>query len=308
MSDTLERAAAIIREACGPRLRESFPMAPMTTFRIGGPAALYLEPDADEDLAAAGRAVRETGLPVFVLGKGSNVLVPDEGFPGLVLRLGRGFRWAARDGDRLRAGAAMPLPALSGVALRHALTGLEFGVAIPASLGGAVRMNAGAHGREMADALETIDVYRLTSSARVHVSVADAGFAYRCSVLPADGVVVGATVLLGPGDPAAIRAAMEQARDWRRQTQPLAEPNCGSVFTNPPGDHAARLIDAAGLKGLSSGGAHVSEKHANFIVAEPGATARDVVELIERIRARVLEASGIALEPEVRLLEPRHDG
>lgn len=202
----------------------------------------------------------------------------------------------------------MPLPALSGVALRHALTGLEFGIAIPASLGGAVRMNAGAHGREMADALETIEVYRLTEMARVELAAADAGFAYRRSALPADGLVVGATVLLVPGDPATIRAAMEDARDWRRRTQPLAEPNCGSVFTNPPGDHAARLIDAAGLKGLQVGGARVSEKHANFIVAGPGATASDVVELIERIRARVLDASGVELQPEVRLLAVPRDG
>jgi UDP-N-acetylmuramate dehydrogenase len=118
-------------------------------------------------------------------------------------------------------------------------------------------------------------------------------------------VVVGATVSLTPGDPAAIRAAMEEARAWRRRTQPLAEPNCGSVFTNPPGDHAARLIDAAGLKGLRVGGAHVSDKHANFIVADPGSTSHDVVTLIERIRARVRDASGVDLETEVRLLEPR---
>jgi UDP-N-acetylmuramate dehydrogenase len=308
MSLAVERAAEILRETCGPRVRESFPMAPLTTFRIGGRAAIYLEPEDDDDLAAVGRAVGETGVPVSVLGKGSNVLVPDDGFPGLVLRLGRGYRWAAHVGDRLRAGGAMPLPALSGVALRHALTGLEFGIAIPASLGGAVRMNAGAHGREMADALETIEVYRLTELARVELAVADAGFGYRRSALPADGLVVGATALLVPGDPATIRAAMEDARDWRRRTQPLAEPNCGSVFTNPPGDHAARLIDAAGLKGLQVGGARVSEKHANFIVAGPGATARDVVELIEQIRARVLDASGIELQPEVRLLAVRDDG
>src|SRR5205085_8344871 len=134
------------------------PLAPLTTFRIGGPGALYLEPESMRDLAAASRAVRETGVPVVVLGKGSNVLVSDEGFPGLVLRLGRGFRWAARDGARLTAGGAMPLPALANVALQHSLGGLEFGVAIPASFGGAVRMNAGAHDGSLDRVVEAVEV------------------------------------------------------------------------------------------------------------------------------------------------------
>src|SRR5437867_1498614 len=138
------RAEEILRAACGDRVRTSFSLAPLTTFRIGGPAALFLEPESMRDLTAASRAVRESDIPFAVLGKGSNVLVSDEGFPGLVLRLGKGFRWAARDGSRLRAGGSMPLPALAGVALTHAMSGLEFGVAIPATLGGAVRMDAGA--------------------------------------------------------------------------------------------------------------------------------------------------------------------
>jgi UDP-N-acetylmuramate dehydrogenase len=245
---------------------------------------------------------------VVTLGKGSNVLVPDEGFPGLVLRLGRGYRWAARDGDRLTAGAAMPLPALAGVALRHALTGLEFGVAIPASLGGAVRMNAGAHGHEMADVVETIELYLLGRRRREMRAGAEAGFSYRRSALPEDAVVVGATLVLGPGEIGSIRAAMDEVRDWRRRTQPLAEPNCGSVFKNPPGDHAARLIDAAGLKGTRVGGAEVSSRHANFIVAVPGTSARDVTALIEMVRAAVEQDSGVLLEPEVHLLEATDDG
>jgi UDP-N-acetylmuramate dehydrogenase len=307
VSEALARAGAIIRETCGPRLREGFAMAPLTTFRIGGPAALFLEPEDDADLVAAGRALAETGIPIVTLGKGSNVLVPDEGFPGLVVRLGRSYRWAARDGDRLTAGGAMPLPALAGVALRHALRGLEFGVSIPATLGGAVRMNAGAHGREMVDVVETIDLFDLRSSRRTTIAVDDAGLTYRHSSLPPDAVVVGATVVLEPGDQRAIRRTMEEARDHRRRTQPLAEPNCGSVFANPRGDHAARLIDAAGLKGTRVGGVRVSEKHANFIVASPGASANDVVTLIELVRARVREDTGVELVPEVRLLRPVSD-
>lgn len=301
MSD-LAHAAAILRAACGDRVRADFPMAPLTTFRVGGPAGLYLEPESETDLAAAGRAVTEAGIPVVVLGKGSNVLVSDGGFPGLVLHLGRSYRWSARAGDHLTAGGAMPLPAMAGVALRHSLTGLEFGVAIPATLGGAVRMNAGAHGHEIAEVLESVEVFRLREGATVTIRAADAGFSYRHSALGDDAVVIGARVRLDRGEPSAIRARMDEVRAWRRATQPLAEPNCGSVFKNPRGDHAARLIEAAGAKGRRVGGASVSTKHANFIVAEPGARAADVVALIEEVRSLVEAHDGVHLEPEVQLV------
>src|SRR5688500_17783930 len=146
-------AADILREIAGDRLRVDFPLAQLTSFRIGGPAALYLEIESPEDLRAVARAVGEAHVPFVVIGKGSNVLVADEGFPGLVVRLGRSYRWAAREGGVLRAGAAMPLPALAGVALAHGLSGLEFGGAIPASVGGSVRMNAGAHGHSLDEVL-----------------------------------------------------------------------------------------------------------------------------------------------------------
>jgi UDP-N-acetylmuramate dehydrogenase len=302
MSDAVRRAEAILRAACGDRVRTRYPLAPLTTFRIGGPAALYLEPQGDGDLVAAAEAVRETGVPFVVLGKGSNVLVADDGFPGLVLRLGRGFRWAGRDGERLSAGAAMPLPALAGVALAHALSGLEFGVAIPGSVGGAVRMNAGAHGGEMAQVVEAIDVFEMGRGARRRVPASSARLAYRRSELPADGVIVAATLVMRPAEPSEIRARMAEARQWRRRTQPLAEPNCGSVFKNPEGDHAARLIDEAGGKGVAVGGAAVSTKHANFIVTREGARASDVIELIRRIQELVAARSGARLEPEVHLV------
>lgn len=302
MSDEIRRAESILRAACGDRVRTRFPLAPLTSFRIGGPAALYLEPQSDADLVAAGEAVRETGIPFVVLGKGSNVLVADAGFDGLVLRLGRGYRWAARDGDRLTAGGAMPLPALAGVALSHSLAGLEFGVAIPATLGGAVRMNAGAHGHELAEVLETVEVFELLAGAARRITAGDAGFSYRRSQLPADAVVVGSTVALAPGERSEIRGLMDEAREWRRRTQPLAEPNCGSVFKNPPGGHAARLIEEAGGKALAVGGASVSAKHANFIVASAGASAADVLELIRSVQGLVEASSGIRLEPEVHLV------
>jgi UDP-N-acetylmuramate dehydrogenase len=286
----------------GDRLRTGFPLAPLTSFRLGGPAALYLEAESLDDLRAAAAAVRAGDLPFLVIGKGSNILVADQGFPGLVLRLGRAFRWAARDGARITAGGAMPLPALAGVALQHELAGLEFGVAIPASLGGSVRMNAGAHGHSLDEVLERVELFELADDRVTTVPAAQAGFRYRGSGFGDAAVVIAATVALEAGDPARIRALMDEARDWRRATQPLAEPNCGSVFKNPEGDHAARLIDAVGGKDRAVGGARVSEKHANFIVAGPGATAADVRALIEELRSEVRERFEVELEPEVRFV------
>ncbi|HYV01817.1 MAG TPA: UDP-N-acetylmuramate dehydrogenase [Actinomycetota bacterium] len=298
----LEKAERILRTGCGKRLRVGFPLAPLTTFRIGGPAALYLEAEDDGDLAVGAEVVATTGIPWIVIGKGSNILVSDRVFPGLVVRLGKGYRWAARDGERLHAGGSMPLPALAGVALSHSLSGLEFGVAIPASLGGAVRMNAGAHRGSMDQVLEQVELYSLAQAGRAVLSSEDAGFDYRRSALPEASIVVAATVHLHAAEPPDIRGEMEKARAWRRATQPLAEPNCGSVFKNPPGDHAARLVEAVGGKGIAVGGAIVSEKHSNFIVARSGATAADVHQLIRLIQDRVAERFGVALETEVQLI------
>jgi UDP-N-acetylmuramate dehydrogenase len=298
----LVEAERILRAALGQRLRASFPLAPLTSFRLGGPAALYVEAQSDADLAAASEAIRSGEIRWTVIGKGSNLLVSDSGFAGLVLRLGKGYRWVARDGARLHAGGAMPLPALSGVALAHSLAGLEFGVAIPASLGGAVKMNAGAHTRSMSDVVERIDLFSVPRGERSAIDAGEAGFSYRRSVLPVGTVVVGATAGLTVGDPTEIRREMDEARRWRRATQPLAEPNCGSVFKNPPGDHAARLVEAAGAKGLSVGGAAVSAKHANFIVAGPRATAEEVRQLIGLVQRQVAERFGVTLEPEVQLV------
>jgi UDP-N-acetylmuramate dehydrogenase len=300
--DHLAHAEAILRAAAGARVRSGFPLAPLTSFRLGGPASLYLEAESDQDLHGAAEAVAAAGLAWTVIGKGSNLLVSDAGFRGLVLRLGKGYRWAARDGSSLRAGGAMPLPALAGVALSHGLAGLEFAVAIPASLGGGVRMNAGAHHGSMDRVVEWVEVFSIPEARRSRVAAADAGFGYRHSGLPRGSVVVEATLGLRPGDPGAIRQEMEEARAWRRATQPLAEPNCGSVFRNPEGDHAARLVEAAGAKGLAVGGARVSEKHANFVVASPGATATDVWQLIGKVERLVEERFGIHLAREVQLV------
>lgn len=301
-ADAVRSAEAILRMACGDRVRTGFPLAPLTTFRIGGPAAIYLEPASDTDLAAVAEAIKISRVPLLVIGKGSNLLVSDRGFPGIVLRLGKEYRWSAREGDRILAGAAIPLPALSGIALTHGLSGLEFAIAIPATLGGGVRMNAGAHGRQMSDVVETIDIFDLQRASRASIRGEEGGFGYRSSALPSTAVIVGATVHLVTRDPADIRHEMDEARRWRRRTQPLAEPNCGSVFKNPPGDHAARLLDAAGAKGMGVGGATVSGKHANFIIASEGTTAADVVLLIRSLQDLIAARYGVDLEPEVHLV------
>ncbi len=302
MTSAVERAGEILRRNCGGRLRERFPLAPLTTFRVGGPAALYLELDTRDDLVAVTRAVQETDIDVTMLGKGSNVLVSDLGYDGLVLKLGRGFRWSGRDGDILACGAAVPLPALSGVAASHSLTGLEFGIAIPGSVGGAVRMNAGAHGGSIADVFRDAEVWMIGEGAVRSLDAAQMGFSYRRTRLPVGSLVLGSRFDLAPGDRDAIKRRMAEAREWRRATQPLGEPNCGSVFKNPPGDHAARLVEAAGMKGVSVGAATVSPKHANFIVTRPGATAADVLALVDEVVAKVEERFGVALETEVQIV------
>jgi UDP-N-acetylmuramate dehydrogenase len=282
-------------------MRSGFPIGHLTTFRIGGPAAVYVEPESLDDLRAVSAAAA-VGVEVTVLGKGSNVLVSDAGVDGIVLRLGRGFRWSARDGNVLGCGAAMPLPALSGIAASHSLTGLEFGIAIPGSVGGAVRMNAGAHGSSISEVLDHVEVWSLPESRVIALRADDIGFSYRRSQLPARSFVVNARFALSPAEREDIRQRMSEAREWRRATQPLGEPNCGSVFKNPPNDHAARLVEECGLKGLSVGGAMVSPKHANFIVTSPGATAADVLGVIGVVVTRVREMTGVTLEREVQLV------
>ena len=196
----------------------------------------------------------------------------------------------------------MPLPALAGVALSHSLSGLEFGVAIPASLGGSVRMNAGAHGHSLDEVLSSVEVF-LTAQDEVRVlPVEEVGFRYRATALPDGAVVLGATVSLRPGDPVEIRRLMDEAREWRRATQPLAEPNCGSVFKNPPGDHAARLIESVG--GKASGGGRGPGLREAFELhrGRAGSTARDVLALMTSLRERVLREHGVELEPEVHVV------
>lgn len=284
------------------------PLAELTTLRVGGPARALIEVDDDEQLAAAGRLCREHDVPWAVVGRGSNLLVSDSGWPGVVITLGRGYRMLeiSEDDDGtggvIVAGAAEPLPSLAVRVASAGFAGFAWAAAVPGSLGGAVRMNAGAHGGEMRDHLISADLVRLDSGARETWPVDTLGLTYRHSELPSDAVVVAASLRLVRGDADRIKEEISEIRSWRREHQPINEPNCGSVFTNPPDDSAGRLVDSAGMKGHRVGGASISEVHANFIVTERDATASDVRALVRVVRHRVHEVHGVLLRPEVQML------
>lgn len=298
----IAEAAAILQARAHGRVTPGAPIGPLTSYRIGGPAGVYLEAAGLEDLDALAAAASATGVEVLVVGRGSNMLVSDRGFDGIVVRLGAGFRWARVEGDEIVTGAAMPLPGLASLAMDHGLTGFEFGAAIPASLGGSVRMNAGAHGSEMSDVLVSADVFVLDGASSATIAAADAGFAYRTSRLPAGSIVTAARIRLAPGRPEEIEREMRAVREWRRANQPLSLPNGGSVFKNPPGDSAGRLVEQVCGKGSGIGKARISEVHANFIVTEASASADEVYSLIRQIQRRVEAATGVMLEPELKLI------
>ena len=283
------------------------PLAGLTTYRLGGPAAVYFEPLDADDVAALAAVLAEADVPVLPMGRGSNVVISDKGFPGVVLRLGAPFSWiepATIDGGGpgMTAGASTPLPLVANWAARRSLAGMEFAVAIPGSVGGGVRMNAGAHGQEIAATLHSVRLFDLAAPGLRSVESAELGLAYRRSGLAESEIVLDATFALESADENEIRARMETYRRHRAETQPGAVQNAGSVFKNPPGDSAGRLVEAAGLKGFRVGGAGVSELHANFFVADDGATAQDVFELVHAVRERVRGAFGVYLEPEIRFV------
>lgn len=289
------------------------PLAPLTTYRLGGPAAVLFEPDSTADLLHLTRAAHEAGvgpeeIPLLVVGRGSNIVISDRGFDGLVIRMGSAMSWIkgsdATGETQVSAGAATSMPLLANWAARRSLAGLEFTVGIPGSVGGGVRMNAGAHGGSISDTLALAQVYTVGAD---EIAIRDAsGLAldYRRSNLTATEVVVSASFELVADDQTAIRNRMEGYRRHRADTQPGALQNAGSTFKNPPGDSAGRLVEAAGLKGRSVGGAQVSELHANFFIASDGASAQDVFDLVHLVRRGVADRFGVELEPEVRFVGP----
>lgn len=294
---------AALGEAIEPsRITGDATLATMTTLRVGGPAAALVRAEHHEDLRAIARVTRALDLPWLVIGKGSNLLIADDGWPGVAVVLGRGFRGVDVEGTRVLAGAAEPMPALSVRVARHGLGGLAFGVAIPGTVGGAVRMNAGAHGGEIRHVLEWADVARMDADAELERwDLQRLGFSYRHSALSGDGIVIRAQLRLASADADRIAADMAEMRQWRRDHQPINEPSCGSVFRNPPGNSAGRLIEAAGLKGFGVGGAQISLRHANFITVSPGTRAADVYEIIRTAQRRVREVFGVDLLTEVVL-------
>jgi len=285
-------------------------LARFTTMRVGGPADLFAVAHNLFELRALVRFARAREIPLFILGRGSNLVISDAGIRGLVVQA---RAEASRvDGDRYHADAGVPMARAATETQRAGLSGLEYGLAIPGTVGGAIWANAGAHGSETADVLESATVLQSDGSER-EVPTVELAFSYRHSRFkaateasrsaagPAE-IVMAATFRLRPADGAEIRARLDDIRHWRQAHQPLGIPSAGSVFRNPPGDSAGRLIDSLGLKGLRVGGASVSHKHANFIVNDQKGTAADIRLLAERVRDQVREALGIELVFEVEFV------
>jgi UDP-N-acetylmuramate dehydrogenase len=294
------------RDALPPlrgRVDRDAPLAPFTWFHVGGPAELLVRPADSEDLAAF-LAALPAGVPLTVIGAGSNLLVRDGGVPGAVVRLGPAFAAVTVAEGMVTAGAGALDLAVAREAEAAGLTGLEFLSGIPGSIGGAVRMNAGAFGHCLADVL--VEAHGLDRAGRPwRRDAAGLGLGYRASALGDDEIVLGAALAARPGDPAAIKAERERIRAHREAHQPQKVRTAGSTFANPPGDSAWRLIDAAGCRGLTRGGARVSEKHCNFLINLGEATAAEIEDLGEEVRQRVRDHSGIELHWEVRRIGVR---
>jgi UDP-N-acetylmuramate dehydrogenase len=299
-----DAVARALEARLGAQVRRHAPSAELTTYRCGGPFAVLARIEREAELADVAEVLATVPeLPVIVVGRGSNLLVADEGFDGLALVLGTAFESIDVDPARaaVHAGGGAALPVLARRAAAAGVAGLEFYVGIPGSVGGAVRMNAGGHGSDTQAVIRTARVFDLAAAEVRDVERRALGLGYRRSALGPGTVVTAASFAGTPDDPAACGRRIDEIVRWRRAHQPGGQ-NAGSVFTNPAGDAAGRLIDVSGCKGLRIGGAVVSEKHANFFVAEPGARATDVYALVREVQRRVLDATGVRLEPELLLV------
>ena len=313
----LASLAGDLRERLPDATSEGASFAELSTYRVGGPVAVLVRAKDVDALTTVAEVARRHRPRLLVIGRGSNLLMSDAGFSGLVVVLEGDFEAVdvpgvgENESPAVRAGGAVPLPVLARRAAAGGLAGLEFYVGIPGSVGGAVRMNAGGHGRETGEVLRRAWVLDLLdggghprASAR---DVVDLELEYRHSNLRPSEVVTAAEFTVTRDDPAACEARVAEIVRWRREHQPGGQ-NAGSVFRNPPGDSAGRLIEAAGLKGLRVGGAVVSDKHANFFQAEAGATARDVLDLVAEVQRRVAETTGVELVPELHVVGDDADG
>lgn len=298
---SIENALPRLRNELSGEVRAAEPMARHTTYRVGGPAAIHCVLETVHDVTAAMRILEEEDVEWAVVGKGSNLLVSDAGYEGAVLVLGREFKRHAIEEETLRAGSASVLAHLVQEAFNLGLTGLEWAVGIPGTLGGALAMNAGTPEGWIGQIVDTATLF-IPGLGLSLVHGRDVVWDYRRSGLAGRGIILEATLRVRVGERVRIRAEMERNLKKRKATQPMGMPCAGSVFVNPPGDSAGRLIEAAGLKGLRLGGAAVSNVHANFIVNEGGATAADVVGLIRKVRMTVKDGYGVDLRPEIRFL------
>ena len=285
-------------EALG-QINANVPLAPRTTLGVGGPAAWLFRPQNELAVAGALKVVPQDVL-LFPLGRGSNLLINDDGIDGLVIDLSD-VNTLEVNGTRIKAGSGVRMGKLAQAAATAGLTGLEFMATVPGDLGGGVAMNAGAFGQQVSDVLKSITISHRNGEVQ-ELSREELNMQYRYTALPKGSLVLSATFELSESDSEVVRERMREIRKKRSDTQPLALPNCGSVFKNPEGDFAARLIESVGLKGHASGNARISQVHANFIVNEGGATAEDVLNLIRLARHEVLQQTGVELEPEVRLV------
>ncbi|MDH7516013.1 MAG: UDP-N-acetylmuramate dehydrogenase [Bacteroidota bacterium] len=288
-----------IRAICTGRIAIGEPLAGMTTFRLGGPADLFVEPMSASEVVALQRYAAERSIPMLVLGRGSNILVSDEGFRGIVINLERGFSQLDMQQEIVTAGAGVRLSAFVDFCIRHGYGGTEMLAGIPGTLGGAVVMNAGAYGGEISTYI--VDVTIVRNGEVIVIPREKCGFRYRASDL-GDSVVLSTRFILPPGDREAMQRRRRDLLLERNAKQPTTLPTAGCTFKNPPGTTAAELIEHCGLKGFSIGGAEVSELHANFIVARRESTARDVLDIINHVRAVVYEKTGKELQLEIRLV------
>lgn len=275
------------------------PLSKYTSFQVGGPARILLKADRVEQLQAVLALLREQEVPYMILGKGSNLLVSDEGYDGVVICLGEGMSAISHEGDRIRAGAGASLARVAAMALQQELTGFEFASGIPGTVGGAMVMNAGAYDGEMKQIVESVSMLD-ESGNEVRYSCEEMEFGYRTSILKHKPFIVTEVVYkLERGTRGAIEEKMRTFAQRRKEKQPLEYPSAGSTFKRPEGNFAGKLIGEAGLSGYAIGGAQVSEKHNGFIINTGGASAADIKALIEHVQKRVKEESGILLEPEV---------
>lgn len=297
----VDAVIASLGPSFGDRIERDAPLGATTTYRVGGRAAVLVVAESVDDLVAVGRVVAATDAPVVVVGRGSNLLVADRGFDGIVVALGEGLASVAIEGTTVRVGGGALLPVVARRTASAGLTGFEWAVGVPGTIGGGVRMNAGGHGSDMAASLIGVRVVDLHSGEDVRMSAAALDLGFRRSALVASQVVAEVELGLRPGDRERSEAEIAEIVRWRRENQPGGA-NAGSVFRNPLPDSSGRLLDEAGVKGLRVGSAEISTKHANFIQVDEGGSAADVAALMAMARRLVLERTGVDLHAETHLL------